>query len=126
VTIGVFAEGRLSFWRVKAALDLRELMPDLSEKQRALDLVILHRLMLERCLGITEETIQKETHLAYVRGRDAAIAAVREGNAQAAFLVSPTRLEQLRDIAFEGDVMPQKSTDFYPKLLSGLTMYMMD
>jgi uncharacterized protein (DUF1015 family) len=126
VTIGVFTDGRLSFWKVKSSLDLHELMPDLSEKQRALDLVILHRLMLERCLGIGEQAIQKETNISYVRGRDAAISMVREGKAQAAFLVSPTRLDQLRDIAFEGNVMPQKSTDFYPKLLSGLTMYSLD
>jgi len=41
-------------------------------------------------------------------------------------LLNPTRLDQLRDIALEGSVMPQKSTDFYPKLLSGLTVYALD
>jgi uncharacterized protein (DUF1015 family) len=52
--------------------------------------------------------------------------AVREGRAQVAFHLNPTRLEQMRDIAFEGNVMPQKSTDFYPKVLSGLTMYALE
>ena len=126
VTIGVFVEGWLSFLQLKQSVDLHSLMPDLSEKQRALDVVILHRLMLEKCLGITEEAIKKESYVTYVRERDRAINAVREGQAQIAFLLNPTRLDQMRDIAFEGNVMPQKSTDFYPKVLSGLTMYSLE
>jgi len=126
VTIGVFVEGSLSFLQLKPSVDLRSLMPDLSEKQRTLDVVILHRLMLEKCLGITEEAIKKESYITYVRERDRAINAVREGKAQIAFLLNPTRLDQMRDIAFEGNVMPQKSTDLYPKVLSGLTMYSLE
>jgi uncharacterized protein (DUF1015 family) len=80
---------------------------------------------LEKCLGITEESVKKESYLTYVRERDAAINGVREGRAQLAFLLNPTRLDQVRDIAYEGNVLPQKSTDFYPKVLSGLTMYTM-
>src|SRR5437016_8098064 len=99
VTIGVFADGRVSFLRLKLSLDLRLLMPDLSDKQRALDVVILHRLIFEKCLGITEEAVKRESYIAYVREREAAISAVREGKAQAAFLLNPTRLDQLRDIA---------------------------
>jgi uncharacterized protein (DUF1015 family) len=126
VTIGVFVHGELSFLQLKPDLDLARLMPDLSEKQRALDVVILHRLILERCLGITEDAVKKESYITYVRERDAAMNAVRSGKAQVAFLLNPTGLDQLRDIAYDGDVMPQKSTDFYPKVLSGLTMYSMD
>jgi uncharacterized protein (DUF1015 family) len=126
VTIGAFADGRLTFLRLKNGLDLQALMPDLSEKQRSLDVVILHRLLLEKCLGITEDAVKKESYISYLRERDAALNAVREGKAQIAFLLNPTRLDQLRDIAFEGNVMPQKSTDFYPKVLSGLTMYSLE
>jgi uncharacterized protein (DUF1015 family) len=123
VVIGVFVDGQLLFLRLKASLDLAELMPDLSEKQRRLDVIILHRLIIEKCLGISEEAVRGESHILYVRERESAIDAVREGKAQVAFLLNPTRLDQLRDIALEGNVMPQKSTDFYPKVLSGLTMY---
>ena len=126
VTIGVFAEGRLTFLRLKDSLDLSTLMPDLSEKQRSLDVVILHRLLLEKCLGVTEDAVKKESFIKYFRERDSAVKAVRDGKAQIAFLLSPTRLDQLRDIAYEGNVMPQKSTDFYPKVLSGLTMYSLE
>ena len=50
---------------------------------------------------------------------------IRAG-ADIAFLMNPCRMAQVRDIAFAGEVMPQKSTDFYPKLLSGLTVYALD
>jgi uncharacterized protein (DUF1015 family) len=126
VTIGVFTRGELVSLQLKPDLDLAKLMPDLSEKQRGLDVVVLHRLILERCMGVTEEAVKKESYITYVRERDEAVDAVRSGSAQVAFLLNPTRLEQMRDIAYEGNIMPQKSTDFYPKVLSGLTMYSME
>jgi uncharacterized protein (DUF1015 family) len=125
-TIGVFTDGELSGLRLKRSVDLAALMPDLSDKQRTLDVVVLHRLLLEKCLGIDEEAVKKENYITYERERGAAINAVRQGRAQVAFLLNPTRLEQVRDIAYEGNVLPQKSTDFFPKVLSGLTMYAMD
>jgi len=125
-TVGVFVDDRLSYLQLRPSVDLRSLMPDLLEKQRALDVFILHRLLLEKCLGIREDAVKNESYITYVRGREEAIGAVRDRKAQVAFLLNPTRLDQLRDIALEGSVMPQKSTDFYPKLLSGLTMYALD
>ena len=107
-------------------MDLAALLPDLSASQRRLDVVILHRLIIEKCLGITEEAVKKESYITYVRDRDAAVKMVRDGKAEVAFLLNPTRLDQMRDIAYEGNVMPQKSTDFYPKVLSGLTMYALE
>jgi uncharacterized protein (DUF1015 family) len=77
-------------------------------------------------LGIGEEAVKKESHISYYRDGDAAVDAVRQGRGQVAFLLNPTRLDQIRDIAYEGNVLPQKSTDFYPKVLSGLTMYAME
>jgi len=87
---------------------------------------VLHRLVLEKCLGITEEAVTRESHITYVRERNDAINAVKSGRARLAFLLNPTRIDQMRDIAYEGNVMPQKSTDFYPKVLSGLVMYAME
>jgi uncharacterized protein (DUF1015 family) len=123
VTIGLFTDGRETLLRLKPSLDLAGLMPDVSTSQRKLDVVVLHRLIIEKCLGISEEAVKKESYITYVRGRDEAVKMVRDGKAQVAFLLNPTRLDQMRDIAYEGNVMPQKSTDFYPKVLSGLTMY---
>ena len=88
-----------------------------------LDVRVLHERLLAKALGIGEEAVRDETHLRYIRGLDAAIAEARGGAAQIAFLLRPTSIEQVADTSFSGGVMPQKSTDFYPKLLSGMTIY---
>jgi uncharacterized protein (DUF1015 family) len=127
VTIGVSTDGGRSHKLLGLkSIDLSAVMADLSGKQRTLDVVVLHRLLIERCLGITEEAVKHESHITYVREFDAAVNAVQSGSAQISFLLNATKLDQLRDIAFEGNVMPQKSTDFYPKVLSGLLLYSLD
>ncbi len=95
----------------------------LSEQQRELDVVQLHKLILEEIIGMSEEDIRGQKHLKYIRDAEEAVKEVRSGAAQIAFLMNPVRMEQVRDIAFAGQVLPQKSTDFYPKMLSGLTIY---
>ncbi len=95
----------------------------LSEQQRGLDVVQLHKLVLEEIIGMSEEDIRAQKHLKYIRDAEEAVNEVRTGAAQVAFLMNPVRMEQVRDIAFAGEVLPQKSTDFYPKMLSGLTIY---
>ena len=98
----------------------------LSLRQQSLDVVQLHKCLLEGVLNISEEAIRKLQNISYHRDAADALAQVRSGDAQAAFLMNPVRMEQVRDIAFAGEVLPQKSTDFYPKLLSGLTIYAME
>ncbi|MGA2184437.1 MAG: DUF1015 domain-containing protein [Bryobacteraceae bacterium] len=88
-----------------------------------LDVGFLHDEILAGTLGISEQDVREEKYLKYVRGLDAAVERVKAGEAQAAFLLEPTTVEQVARVAFSGGVMPQKSTDFYPKLLSGLTIY---
>ncbi len=95
----------------------------LSAQQRALDVVQLHKVVLEETLGMSEEDIRAQKHLKYIRDAGEAVDEVLKGTAQVAFLMNPVRMEQVRDIAFAGEVLPQKSTDFYPKMLSGLTIY---
>jgi uncharacterized protein (DUF1015 family) len=90
---------------------------------RELDVRILHEQLLGKVLGIGEEAVKHEKNLRYIRGLDAAVEEARKGTAQIAFLLKPTSVEQVADTSFNGGVMPQKSTDFYPKLLSGLTIY---
>jgi uncharacterized protein (DUF1015 family) len=88
-----------------------------------LNLRVLHEDILGKALGIGEEAVRDEKFLRYQRGIDKAVAEAREGRAQIAFLVSPVSVDQVAATSFAGGVMPQKSTDFYPKLLSGLTIY---
>jgi len=102
------------------------LLQGLSLRQQSLDVVQLHKCLLEGVLGISEEAIRDQTNISYVRDAAEAMARVREGAADVAFLMNPVRMQQVRDIAFAGEVLPQKSTDFYPKLLSGLTIYALE
>lgn len=92
----------------------------------ALDVTFLHSAILEGALGIGEEAVREERYLRYVRGIDAALDAVRAGEAQVGFLLQPTRIEEVARVSFGGGVMPQKSTDFYPKLLSGMAIYRLE
>ena len=98
----------------------------LSDRQRSLDVVQLHKCLLEGVLQLSEESIRNQQNLSYLRDASEALAQVRQGKANIAFLMNPCPVAQVRDVALAGEVMPQKSTDFYPKLLSGLTAYALD
>jgi uncharacterized protein (DUF1015 family) len=102
------------------------IMKGLPLLQQNLDVVQLHRCILETALGLSPQAILNQQNIRYVRSADEALASVREGGANAAFLMNPVSIKQVRDIASAGEVLPQKSTDFYPKLLSGLTIYALD
>ena len=99
---------------------------ELSLRQQTLDVVQLHKCVLEGSLQISEDAIRNQQNVSYYREAGEALAQVRGRQAQIAFLMNPVRIEQMRDIAFAGEVLPQKSTDFYPKLLSGLTAYALE
>jgi uncharacterized protein (DUF1015 family) len=103
-----------------------QFLAGLSERQRALDVVQLHKCLLEGVLKLSEESIRNQQNLSYLRDASEALDQVRKGAANIAFLMNPCPVAQVRDVAFAGEVMPQKSTDFYPKLLSGLTVYALD
>ena len=109
--------------KLRPDADPEKLLPGVSPLQRELDVVLLHRAILEGALGITPQAVIAEANLSYEREAAAAIAAVDRGAAQLAFLLNPVATEQVMSIATAGEVMPQKSTDFYPKLLSGLAIY---
>ena len=96
-----------------------------SLRQQALDVVQLHKGLLEGVLGLSEESIRNQENLSYLRDTGEAIARARNG-ANVTFLMNPCKMEQVRDIAFAGEVLPQKSTDFFPKMLDGLTIYAVD
>ena len=98
----------------------------LSLRQQSLDVVQLHKCLLEGVLGISEEAIREQKNVRYIRDIGESMAQVRSGAANVAFLMNPVRMAQVRDIAFAGEVLPQKSTDFYPKLLTGLTIYSLE
>jgi uncharacterized protein (DUF1015 family) len=101
-------------------------LADLPENQRQLDLSHLHTIILDRLLGLDAEKVREQTNIRYLRDAGEAVDQVRRGEADVAFLTNPVTMEQLREVAFAGSVMPQKSTDFFPKLLSGLAIYALE
>jgi uncharacterized protein (DUF1015 family) len=101
-------------------------LANLPERQRNLDLSHLHSIILDRLLGLDSEKVREQTNLRYLRDAGEAVEQVRRGQADIVLLTNPVTMEQLREVAFAGDVMPQKSTDFFPKLLSGLAIYALD
>ncbi len=114
IQIGVFAkdaDGTEHSYTLERPRNLHEL-----------DVPVLHTEILGGLMGISEEAVRHEQHIKYVRGIESAIAEVR-GGAQIAFLLEPTPIDDMARIAFSGGVMPQKSTDFYPKLLTGVAIY---
>jgi uncharacterized protein (DUF1015 family) len=96
------------------------------ERQRQLDLTQLHSIVLDRLLGLNAQKVLEQTNLRYLRDANEAVEQVRKGEADVAFLTNPVTMEQLKEVAFAGEVMPQKSTDFFPKLLSGLAIYALE
>lgn len=94
-----------------------------SAQQQKLDVVQLHKVVLEHVMGLSEDSIRNQENIHYYREAAEAAATVSEGKANLAFVMNPCTMQQTRDIAFAGEVLPQKSTDFYPKLLTGLAIY---
>ena len=129
-SIGAYpaTEGQRAFYLflLRPGADLGQLLPSAPPLQRELDVVLLHDGILEPALGITLQAATKEMNLSYEREASAAIAAVDSGRAQVSFLMNPVDVERVVEIATANEVLPQKSTDFYPKLLSGITMYRLD
>jgi uncharacterized protein (DUF1015 family) len=101
-------------------------LAELPEHQRKLDLTVLHSIILDRVLGLDADKVREQTNIRYLRDAGEAVEQVWRGEADVVFLTNPVTMEQLREVAFAGSVMPQKSTDFYPKLLSGLAIYALD
>lgn len=98
------------------------LLPEGSPAYRQLDVNILHTLILERLLGIDRENMASQRNLIYTRDAREAAEAVESGGADCAFLLNPTRVSEIADVAGAGEKMPQKSTYFYPKLITGHVM----
>jgi uncharacterized protein (DUF1015 family) len=100
------------------------LASDHSKTWRTLDVSILHKLIFEQGLGINDGNI--EDHVKYTRVDREAVRSVDERKFDVSFFINATKIEELKAIAEAGEHMPQKSTYFLPKMLSGLVMYKID
>jgi uncharacterized protein (DUF1015 family) len=124
ISLGFYAGQPLLYemtLRDLAALD--KFATDKSAAWRRLDVAALHTLVLENILGLTKAQQEAQENLGYIRTAHSAFEQVLNGQEQAAFFLNSATVQQTYDVVLAGDIMPQKSTDFYPKLLSGLVIY---
>ncbi len=101
---------------------LDEMCPDYSKALKNLDVNVLHKLVLERAFSIDKANMSNQSNLTYTRDISEAIALVDCGDANCCFIMNPTRVREISEVAAAGEKMPQKSTYFYPKLITGLVM----
>ena len=125
VVAGANPDGALLTLRPGAAAKIPWLAGT-SEVWRHLAVSVLHEGLLKPFLHITDEKLDRKTHVDYTADAEEAVALVRKGLYQAAFLIPPTTPEELRAVVAGGELLPQKSTHFYPKLLDGLVFYRLD
>jgi uncharacterized protein (DUF1015 family) len=108
----------------KQAMD--SIAPNMSSRWKSLDVSVLHKLVFEEILGIAEKQLADGIWLEYIKGTDNAIdesiAKVDSGQKQVAFFTNPVKMQQIKMVTDTGEKMPQKSTYFYPKIYSGLTI----
>jgi uncharacterized protein (DUF1015 family) len=120
------ADGAFYTIVLKSGTVMDKIVPQLSEASRKLNATVLHKLILERFMGIGEQQLAGETNIEYIKdigsAVDEAIAAVDKAQKQIIFFMNPTRSEQVRQAAAANEKMPQKSTFFFPKIFSGLTI----
>jgi hypothetical protein len=115
-------DGAYAVLKLRDPAVLAELLPDRSPDWRLLDVSVLHELFIERVLGIDKETVERKTNIEYLRDPQMGYDTVDRNEAQFLLVMNPTRMAQVRDCTGAGEKMPQKSTDFYPKVVSGLVM----
>ena len=116
-------ENRYTLLSLKDEAILSNITPDKPFSWMRLDVSILQTLILEDILGFSEESIRRQENLYYVKDFHDAVEKAGSGAYQAAFLLNPTKIEEIKEVTSTGERMPQKSTYFYPKFLTGLVMY---
>lgn len=103
-----------------------EISNERSKEWKRLDVAILHSLIIEKLEPLTSYLFSLENNVSYLRNLEEALEKVEKGEQQIVFLLKPVSLDQIREIVENGELMPQKSTDFFPKLKSGLVMNPLD
>lgn len=120
---GLIANKAKTFYLLTLKGNIHSYFPsNYPEELMNLDVFILHKVILENRLSIDDEKLKNQTHVDYFRNREEAFYKLQNGDYQLGFLLNATKIEDIKRVTESGEKMPQKSTDFYPKLLSGLVI----
>ena len=114
-----FYDGGYTLLTLRSLDAMAQLAPERASAWHALDVAVLHKIILEHVMGLTQDSIARQENIRYLRDAGAGYSAVERGEANFLFVLNPTRIEQVRVCTEAGEIMPQKSTDFYPKVISG-------
>lgn len=125
-TFGVYTGGKFYTFTLRDESLMDRLIEGHSSDWKRLDVAILHAAILERILGIDAQALEEQRNITYTRDPNDAIAQVNSGAEQIFFMLNPTTPQEVIRVADHGEKMPQKSTDFYPKLLTGLVLSKME
>jgi uncharacterized protein (DUF1015 family) len=115
-----FYDGSFAVLTLKAPDVLALLLPDRAADWRLLDVTVLHEVFIERVLGIDKGAVERKENIEYLRDAQMGYDAVDGGEADFLMVMNPTRMEQVQACTEADEKMPQKSTDFFPKVISGL------
>ncbi len=115
-----FYDGNYYLLRLKDPGLMTQVVPDRAVEWCMLDVSILHELLIERVMGISKERVEAKENIDYHRDLDQALSSVDQGEAQCVFIMNATRMAEVKACSDKGEKMPQKSTDFYPKVITGL------
>ncbi len=127
-SFGVYAHG----WDHAAIVTLRNedvmdrFVPEHSRAYRRLDVTILHTLVIENILGVSKASQERKENIEYIQDEGEGLLKVQRGERQVLFILNPTKVTEVEEVAKAKDKMPQKSTYFYPKLLTGLVINMIE
>ena len=119
-------EGQWYLLTLKDISVMDEVLPDMCTASRQLDVSVLHSLILEKIFGIDKENMAQQINLTYTKFFEEALSVVDSKKAQCSFVLNPTKVTEIRDVASAGEKMPQKSTYFYPKMITGMVMNKLD
>ena len=120
----MYVKGKIFILELMNIQFMEEFAYEYSQIWRTLDVSILHKIIIEHILGINQDIL--EDHIKYTRVDKEAINFVDNGKFDISFFMNSTKIEELKAVADANEHMPQKSTYFLPKMLSGLVMYKMD
>ena len=121
-TIFTFIKGTGEFVLLTLKPDSNDKLSYIEEPLRNLDVTLITRVIFEKIIGFSQEDLDNEEQITYTSNINQAISEVDNGNCTMAFLLNPTKIEQVREVANAGLIMPRKSTYFYPKVITGLVI----
>ena len=119
-----FYTGKDYFYKLtlKDEKKIEEFISDKSSSYRELDVSVLHSMILENIFGIDKENMANQKNLVYTRDYNEAIEKVKSKEFQCSFVINSTKINQIKEVALNNEKMPQKSTYFWPKLVTGIVM----